>query len=42
MVDGVRCGPQGAGFVRLNFATTAPLLEEMVVRMAGAVATVAT
>ncbi len=38
LVDGARCGPPGAGFVRLNFATTRPLLERMVAQMAAAVA----
>lgn len=37
MVDGARCGSTGAGFVRLNFATTPALLTEMVTRMATAV-----
>ena len=36
-VDGLRCGPSGAGFVRLNFATTPALLTEMITRMAAAV-----
>jgi cystathionine beta-lyase len=37
LVDGARCGPAGAGFVRLNLATTRDLLTQMVVRMAAAV-----
>ena len=37
LVDGARCGPPGAGFVRLNIATTRALLEQMVVQMAAAV-----
>lgn len=37
LVDGARCGDEGRGFVRLNFATTAAILEQMVTRMAGAV-----
>jgi cystathionine beta-lyase len=37
-VDGARCGPPGQGFVRLNFATTRPILTEMVERMAAAAA----
>ena len=36
VVDGARCGPPGAGFVRLNIATTRSLLEAMVGRMAQA------
>ena len=31
-------GPQGEGFVRLNFATSAAVLEALVARMASAVA----
>ena len=38
LVDGARCGPPGRGFVRLNIATTRDILEQMVVRMAAAVA----
>ncbi len=38
LVDGARCGATGAGFVRLNFATTRALLEQMVTQMAEAVA----
>ena len=38
LVDGTRCGPPGTGFVRINIATTRALLEEVVVRMAAAVA----
>jgi cystathionine beta-lyase len=34
---GPQFGPQGAGFVRLNFGTSPALLEEIVVRMATAV-----
>ena len=37
LVDGTHCGPTGAGFVRLNFATTRPLLTQMVTQMAAAV-----
>lgn len=37
LIDGARCGPPGAGFVRLNFATSRALLEQMVTQMAGAV-----
>jgi cystathionine beta-lyase len=37
LVDGSRCGPPGTGFVRLNTATTRPLLEQIVTRMAAAV-----
>jgi cystathionine beta-lyase len=37
VVDGARCGPPGEGFVRFNFATTRPLLEQMVTRLAAAV-----
>jgi cystathionine beta-lyase len=35
--DGADFGPPGRGHVRLNFATTAPILEEILARMAGAV-----
>lgn len=37
VVDGARCGPDGVGFVRLNIATTRPLLEQMIGQMAAAV-----
>jgi cystathionine beta-lyase len=37
VVDGARCGPNGAGFVRLNMATTRSLLEQMVEQMGAAV-----
>ncbi|MEU2061851.1 aminotransferase class I/II-fold pyridoxal phosphate-dependent enzyme [Streptomyces sp. NPDC013455] len=37
-VDGGSCGAPGRGFVRLNFATTEPILTRIVRRMAGAVA----
>ncbi|MFI6683206.1 MalY/PatB family protein [Streptomyces sp. NPDC050485] len=36
-VDGGSCGPPGRGFVRLNFATTEPILTRMVRQMANAV-----
>ena len=38
MVDGSQCGEVGAGFVRLNFATTRALLTQMVTQLADAVA----
>ena len=37
LVDGPECGDAGAGFVRYNFATPRPILEETVARMARAV-----
>lgn len=37
LTEGLRCGPQGAGFARLNFATTRPILTEIVTKMAEAV-----
>jgi cysteine-S-conjugate beta-lyase len=37
LVPGLAFGLQGAGFARLNFATSPELVEEMVTRMAGAV-----
>jgi cystathionine beta-lyase len=37
LVDGARCGEEGRGFVRLNFATTAAILRRMVEQMAAAV-----
>lgn len=37
LIDGARCGPPGNGFVRLNFATSRPLLERIVIQMADAV-----
>jgi cysteine-S-conjugate beta-lyase len=37
MVDGPECGAPGAGHVRLNFATSRPLLTAIVDRMADAV-----
>lgn len=37
LVEGTRCGEVGAGYVRLNFATSAGLIDEMVERMASAV-----
>lgn len=37
LVDGARCGEQGQGFVRLNFATTAAILERMVVQIGEAI-----
>ncbi len=37
LVDGARCGAQGAGFVRLNFATTSDILVRMVSQMGEAV-----
>ncbi|MDY7106918.1 MAG: aminotransferase class I/II-fold pyridoxal phosphate-dependent enzyme [Actinomycetota bacterium] len=39
LVDGLRCGPAGEGFARLNFATPRPILREIVDRMAKAVHT---
>ncbi|MFG3507497.1 MalY/PatB family protein [Streptomyces sp. NPDC047821] len=36
-VDGGICGPPGQGFVRLNFATTEPILTRIVRQMANAV-----
>jgi cystathionine beta-lyase len=38
VVDGARCGTPGRGFVRLNIATSRPILTEVVERMAAAVA----
>jgi cystathionine beta-lyase len=37
IVDGERCGPPGRGFVRLNIATSRPILTQVVERMAAAV-----
>lgn len=37
LVDGIRCGPPGKGFARLNFATSRPILTRMVTQMADAV-----
>ncbi len=34
LVNGVDCGAAGAGFIRLNFATPAPILEEIVLGIA--------
>ena len=36
LIDGPECGASGAGFVRLNFATPAPVLEQTVRQMAAA------
>ncbi|MGR7026957.1 MalY/PatB family protein [Geodermatophilus sp. URMC 62] len=36
VVDGARCGTAGTGAVRLNFATPAPVLEQVVERMGAA------
>jgi cystathionine beta-lyase len=36
LIDGARFGPQGEGFVRLNFATSAVVLQEMITRLARA------
>jgi len=36
IVDGARCGTPGRGFVRLNIATSRPILTQVVARMAGA------
>jgi cystathionine beta-lyase len=36
LVDGARCGPPGAGFVRINIATTAAILVRIVEQMADA------
>jgi cysteine-S-conjugate beta-lyase len=38
LTDGTACGTAGAGHVRLNFATPRPVLEEIVRRLAAAVA----
>jgi cystathionine beta-lyase len=37
IVDGARCGTPGRGFVRLNIATSRPILTQVVERMAAAV-----
>jgi cystathionine beta-lyase len=37
LTDGPACGRAGAGFVRYNFATPGPLLEQAVRQMADAV-----
>jgi cystathionine beta-lyase len=37
LVDGPQCGPPGRGHARLNFATSRPNLERLVVGMADAV-----
>jgi cysteine-S-conjugate beta-lyase len=37
LVNGAACGEAGSGYVRLNFATPRPILEEIVRRMADAV-----
>lgn len=37
LYDGAQFGPPGAGFVRLNFATSTAILAEVVERMAAAV-----
>ena len=36
MIDGPACGKSGAGFVRYNFATPRPIIEQAVVQMARA------
>ncbi len=38
LVDGVQCGPANQGFVRLNLATSRPILTRMVSQMGAAVA----
>ena len=38
VVDGARRGPPGVGFLRLNFATTRPVLIQVVSQLARAVA----
>lgn len=36
--DGSRTGPGGAGFVRLNFATSRPILDQILERLAKSLA----